>query len=427
MGYKADLSNDVKEAFRASGSSHVLAVSGLHVGIVYFIILFIFSFLGKRGRWFIIKQMLVLLSLWSYVYITGFPVSVIRAAFMLSIICIGNIFHRKGFTYNTLASAAFFILIINPFYFFDVGFQLSFSCVFSILFFQPKISKLFSPKFKPTRYVWNLFTLSIAAQLGAFPIALYYFGTFPTYFFISNLLILPFVGLIIYLGFSLTIVSLFVSLELNIFHHLFDFINILLQFTINAVMQLAYFFESLPLAVLTVNHISLLQLLLIFVALFTLTFYIINKRKILYVAFLLSIVLFSLSNKIQNLNIPPNQFIVYNNYTQSEMGYRINGNKIGLEKISDQVIKHPSASIFLLTENIYKSKTSDIILPVDYLIMSIDNSLSMLELYSFYKPKFVIIDASISRYAASKIKRECQKLNLPFHDISESGAFSINF
>lgn len=427
LGYKADLSNEVKEAFRASGTSHVLAVSGLHVGIIYIIIIFLFSFLGKRGRWHIVKQVLVLLFLWAYVYITGFSVSVIRAAFMLSIVSVGNIFHRKGLTYNTLACAAFFILIINPFYLFDVGFQLSFSCVFSILFFQPKISKLHTPKFKLTRYFWNLFTASIAAQLGAFPLSLYYFDSFPTYFLFSNLLILPLIGLIIYLGFTLTIVSSLAVFKLNVLHYLYNLIAYLLQIAISSVIQIAYYFESLPMAVMSVSQISLPQTVLIFVVIYMLTFYIITKRKTLYFMFLFSIVLFTLSNKFHQLNLPPNQFIVYNNYTQAEMGYRINGNKIALEVVTDQVVEHPSSSIFLLTKNIYKSKTSEIILPIDYLILSKDNSFSMFELYSFYRPKFVIIDSSISRYTVAKIIKECRELNLPFHDISESGSFSIYF
>ena len=136
LGYKADLSNALKQSFRATGTSHVLAVSGLHVGIVYFIIGSLFFFLKGKSKIFILKQVVVLLALWTYVFFTGMPVSVIRAAIMLTLFSIGSMFHKKGYSYNTLLVAAFFLLIINPLYLFDVGFQLNFISVFSIMFFN---------------------------------------------------------------------------------------------------------------------------------------------------------------------------------------------------------------------------------------------------------------------------------------------------
>jgi len=102
---------------------------------------------------------------------------------MLTIFCLGNMQQRKGFTYNTLAAAAFFILIFHPFSLFDVSFQMSFGAVVAILYFQPKLQALYAPKSSVLKYVWDLFTVSTAAQLGVFPLVLYYFGTFPTWFY----------------------------------------------------------------------------------------------------------------------------------------------------------------------------------------------------------------------------------------------------
>ena len=427
LGYKADLSNELKDAFRASGTSHILAVSGLHVGIVYLIILSVFSFLGKRGKRFVLKQILILLFLWGYVFITGMPVSVIRAAIMLSLFCVGSLFHKKGFTYNTLAVAAFLILIANPFYLFNVGFQLSFASVFSILFFQPKISNLYVPKLKISRYVWSLLTVTTAAQLGVFPFSLYYFGTFPTYFFVTNLLVLPFIGVIIYLGVSLTLVSLLLKFNLEFVHLIYELIAYLLQFSIKTVLQIVYFFESLPWSMLLTNQVSVVKLILILICLYTFSFFIIRKRAKMLILSLASVALFlllSLSNYFRN---PVNQFIVYNSFTQTEIAYYVEGQKIAIPDLSNQVIGHPTSKIILLTDNLYKSKKSDEFVEIDYLILASDNSFSMNELNSFFKPRKVIIDSSISRYAATKISNECQKLNIAFHDISDSGAYSINF
>lgn len=427
LGYKADLSHELKEAFRASGTSHILAVSGLHVGIVYLIIMSLLSFLGKRGRWFILKQILILLFLWGYVFITGMPVSVIRAAFMLSLFCIGSLFHKSGFTYNTLAAAAFFILLANPFYLFSVGFQLSFTSVFSILFFQPKLSNLFAPKLKISRYAWDLITVTTAAQLGVFPLTLYYFGTFPTYFFITNFLVLPFIGLIIYLGVSLTLFSFLLKFNLEFVQLIYELIAALLQFFIKTILQIVYFFESLPWSTLVSNQVSLPKLFLILIGLYTFAFFIFHKRTKMLIAFLISVSLFLLVNISSYFNKPIDQLIVYNSFTQTEIAYRIGGQKQPLYQFENQIIDHPTSTIVLLANNLYKSKKSEEFIEVDYLILASDNSFSMNELYSFFKPNKVIVDSSISSYAATKIINECQKLNIAFHDISDSGAYSINF
>lgn len=427
LGYKADLSDDLKEAFRASGTSHILAVSGLHVGIIYIIILSLFSFLSSRGKTFILKQILILLFLWGYVFITGMPVSVVRAAIMLSLLSVGSMLNRKGLTYNTLAVAAFFTLIINPNYLFDVGFQLSFAAVFSILFFQPKISKLFTPKYKASKYIWNLFTVSFAAQLGVFPLGLYYFGTFPTYFFITNLLVIPFIGIIIYSAVSLILFSLLSFLNIGLLQAVTKLIVLFMQFLIKTVLQIVYFFESLPMSVLDGHRISTLQLFLIFAILLSLTLFIIRRHANMLISLLVSIVLLLTTISFNYLKEPLNQFVVYNNYNEPEMGYIVNGIKTALPIYSNQTVPHPSANIVLLTENSYKSKISNLVLPVDILILTSDNSFSMMELIAFFEPKKVIIDSSIAGYSADKLKRECNKLDVPFHDISNSGAYSVNF
>jgi len=115
---------------------------------------------------------------------------------MLTIFCLGNMQHMRGFTYNTLAAAAFFILIFHPFSLFDVSFQMSFGAVVAILYFQPKLQALYAPKSSVLKYVWDLFTVSTAAQLGRLSTGPLLFGTFPTWFLFTNLLVVPLIGLL---------------------------------------------------------------------------------------------------------------------------------------------------------------------------------------------------------------------------------------
>ena len=200
-----------------------------------------------------------------------------------------------------------------------------------------------------------------------------------------------------------------------------------LQLTIKFVLHLIFFFESLPMATIDESHITFLQVCLIFIGLFSITFYILRKRASMLIVFLSSIALILSTSTFTYFKKPINQFVVYNSFDQPDMGYIIRDKKVALEGLSNKIIAHPSATVVLLTENLYKSKMSDKSISIDYLILSSDNSFTMNDLDFFFKPKTVIIDASISNYTAGKLKRECQKRDVAFYDISDSGAFSINF
>ncbi len=186
LGYKNALTDDLKESFSATGTVHILSVSGLHVGIIFFMISFLLGFIRKGSKYYWLRPALIILLLWVYAFITGLPVSVIRAGIMLTAFCVAEIAGKKRYSIHSLFIAAFFILLVNPFALFDAGFQLSFMSVLGILYLQPKVSGLIKTGNKFTGWIWQMFTVSVVAQLATFPICLYYFGTFPTYFFIAN-------------------------------------------------------------------------------------------------------------------------------------------------------------------------------------------------------------------------------------------------
>jgi competence protein ComEC len=301
LGYKNDLPENLQEAFRASGTAHVLAVSGLHVGIIYLVISVVFSFLGNKGKPYILQQCLIIIILWGYVFIAGMSASVVRATIMLTINCIGNIYNRKGFTLNTLCAAAFLILIYSPFTLFDISFQMSFGAVFSILFFQPKIQTLYNPSNKILKYIWNLSTVSLSAQLGVFPLILYYFGTFPTYFFVTNILVVPLIAMIIYT------VSPLIILNFPIFINsaFFDFIRTIFQWIVKTLIELTlnfvYFFETLPLSQLSDLNTSILQTILLVSFIFVFSNWVFTKRPRSFILSLSIVWILLLSSIIQKL------------------------------------------------------------------------------------------------------------------------------
>ncbi len=191
IGVKDYLDTEIREAYSAAGAMHVLAVSGLHVGIVYLLITIVFGSLKKIGWGRVCFVLISLAVIWCYALITGFSPSVMRASTMFSVIILGESSKRKSNIYNSLGLAAFILLLYNPYFVYEVGFQLSFVAVLGIVMFQPPIYRLVDSPNKFLDYLWAIVSVSIAAQLATFPLSLYYFNQFPTYFLLSNILIIP--------------------------------------------------------------------------------------------------------------------------------------------------------------------------------------------------------------------------------------------
>lgn len=192
LGIKNELDNDLQGAFSASGAMHVLAVSGLHVGIIYAIILLVFKKLRvdqRKGRWWIAT--ISILALWCYAFLTGLSPSVLRAVTMFSFIALAKARNCNSNIYNTLAASAFILLWYNPYLIMSVGFQLSYLAVFGIVYLQPKLYQLLNVNNYVLDKVWAITCVSLAAQLATAPLSMLYFHQFPTYFLISNLFIIP--------------------------------------------------------------------------------------------------------------------------------------------------------------------------------------------------------------------------------------------
>jgi competence protein ComEC len=206
VGDRSQLSSEVRERFSSTGTIHIMAVSGLHVGIIYGIFFLILRYQeNRRNRWLL--SVLALLSIWSFAAITGFAAPVQRACIMFTVLLLATLLNKQSNIYNSLAFSAFLILIINPMELFQAGFQLSYAAVLGIVFFQPRLYNLFEAKSWLIDKVWMLATISIASQLLTAPLILYYFNQFPTYFLVSNIIVVPLVPVILYLGFILLILA----------------------------------------------------------------------------------------------------------------------------------------------------------------------------------------------------------------------------
>ena len=207
LGYDDVMDDGIRQNYQRAGAMHVLCVSGLHVGVIYLILELLLKFLNKNRRLKIVKVVVLLLAVWMYALITGLAPSVMRAAVMISFIIVGNEVERDKDAYNTLAMSAVFLLLYNPGFLFEVGFQLSYAAVLGIVTFYWPFYRVIYIKNAFLSKLWSATAISLAAQLGTFPLAVHYFHFFPTWFLLSNLVILFFSTIIISTGMLFIVVS----------------------------------------------------------------------------------------------------------------------------------------------------------------------------------------------------------------------------
>lgn len=265
LGDKSMLDIETKNAFTNTGAMHILAVSGMHIGLILYLFLAVFGLFPKL---FTKKQatIFIVVFLWIYALITGFSASVIRAVLMFSILALSQISSKQHDSLNTLFFSAFILLIINPLYILDIGFQLSYLAMIGIFLFYPKIEKLIQVKTFILKELWQGTALGFAAQLMTTGISLFYFHQFPNYFVLSNLGLMFFSSIVMGLGFFLFAVKYVPVLS--------KFIGILLGFTVYFMYWIVQKIEEIPGAVaygyaLPFWIIVLMSLLFIFLILFT--------------------------------------------------------------------------------------------------------------------------------------------------------------
>lgn len=269
LGYRADLSDEILNIYSKTGTVHVLSVSGMHVGLLYLVLSHLLCFLNSTQTKKIIKTFLILCSIWFYTLLTGFSPSVLRASIMISVFITAKLFSKNINSYNIVAFAAFCLLLYNPFFIWDVGFQLSFMAVLGLVYLQPKIENCLQIKQPWLAKIWGITAMSLAAQLATYPFSVYYFHQFPLYFLLSNLFITLPAALIMYIG---VVILLF---KLNALGPLFEW---LLNFINMGLAQIA----QLPFSGITAIWLSKAELTLLCLSLilFIIAWDKINKRML---------------------------------------------------------------------------------------------------------------------------------------------------
>lgn len=448
LGSKDALHPELRQNYTTSGGMHILAVSGLHVGIIYMVLSLIFSFLDKNKYSKFLKVILIIVFLWLYAFITGLPPSVIRATIMFSMIALGNGLHHKAEIYNTIFASAFLMLLYNPDFLFDVGFQLSYCAVLSIVYFQPKISKAYYFKNKLLKWSWDLTAVSLAAQIGTAPLSLYYFHQFANYFVITNFVAIPFATIIIYTAVLLIVFSAFPILSVSI--------AFVLKWLLRMLNTSIEFIHDLPFSV-SLTTINAVQVLLCFATVILIAYYFSTKKFIAVFGALTVILVFVIINLSVNYKtLNSKKLIVYADNRNSHVDFivgknhavfttdSIEINEVGQnywlknklhykrEVITNSLISNGfigflGKRFYILDDSSLKGKTTENPIAVDYMIVANHAKPRFNEILECIQPRKVIVDKSISKWYADNIEQTCMEKGIKYYSVAKKGAFILNF
>lgn len=442
LGQRQDISKQLIADYSRAGAIHILAVSGLHVGIILLILMWFFKPLERFRKGKILKTFLVILFLWMFAFVAGLSASVVRAVTMFTFLAVGLSFRRKNIIEFSLVSSMFFLLIVKPMFLFDVGFQLSYLAVFGIVWLQPKLAEIYHPKIKIVNKFWRLLTVSMAAQVGVLPLSLFYFHQFPSLFWLSNLVIIPFLGAILIGGIVIIFLALIGFLP-QVLADLYGFvIDVMNSFVSWISHQEQFLWKEISLSLL------MMMVSYLFIILMVRFLSIKSPKNLIY--FLVSIFTiqcvfaFEFYQKKRK-----KEFIVFHKTRHSVLGFRkgkellvqhdvdsvafqksnlLTSYRIG-ENIS-QITKSKSFSIFkfeneviLLVDSLGAYQLSKLRKPI--VVLQYSPKINLIRLIKTLQPKQIIADGSNYKSYVKRWKKTCNQQKTPFFYTGKNGAYCI--
>ena len=451
IGYKDDLDKELVSAYSGAGVVHIIAISGLHLGIIYGLLNGVFLLWNKKRKSKWAKPIVIISGLWLFSLIAGSSASVLRSALMFTFIVIGDSLSRKVSIYNTLSASAFILLWYNPYWLWDVGFQLSYCAVLSIVIFYKHVYSLLFFNNKIADAIWKLNAITISAQLLTLPLTIYYFHQFPNYFLLANLVAIPLSSIIL--------IGEILLCALTIVPVAAEWLGWILEKLIFIMNSFIGWIDQLPGSVWNKLQIDLLQSILLFIATTgtCLGILIRNKKSLftglasLSIFFLIRLLSFSTCEQQQKLivyNIPGHlaiDFIQGRNYFfQGDSLLKTDGflknfhlePSRTLQRVAEtdilpgfiregNLLQFGSKKILLLDRN-FKLPRQEGKINIDLVIVSQNPSLKPKEVMKIFNIKKIIIDNSNNWWRINNWEEECRKAGLDFHRTDTEGAFVLN-
>ncbi|MDP4210317.1 MAG: ComEC/Rec2 family competence protein [Bacteroidota bacterium] len=462
IGATTELDNEVKQAYIASGTMHILAVSGMHVALLYWVLNMLLSFLDRNKYTRYLKFFLLLVAVWLYALLTGMGASILRASTMISFLIVGDALNRKSSIFNTLAASAFCLLVWNPFNLVDVGFQLSYLAVISIVIFHPFIYEWFEFDSWFGDQLWSMVAVTLAAQVLTTPISLFYFHQFPNLFLLSNVIMIPLSTVIMYFAMFLISSSGFGWIA-GVMGKVFNWLVWLLN-------KVVFTIEALPYALTKGVYITLADVVLCYLLIIFFTLYLLRKqvRFLNFSLFVMLVLLVSgVVGEYENRN--KHEVIVYNENNNSVIQFRNGGESIWLVNsfgdrtrkclerardamgsefnkvfIMDSVIRQSKgkglklqsglfvrgnfvqflSKTFVISDGTEFKDTSGCEIKTDLLLMRNASLYKSKKILAHYPASTVVLDASTSKFRVDKISSGLP-LNCNIYNVKKSGALIV--
>lgn len=452
IGYKEDLDKDLVQAYSNAGVVHIIAISGLHLGLIYWLLAWLFDRMPLVKRKPMVKLFFILAFLWLFSLLTGASPSVLRSAVMFTCMLIGKQFFKQSSVYNTLAASAFLLLCYNPYYCWDVGFQLSYLAIIGIIALQKPIGNLVFSKYAWVNKVWMMLAVTIAAQVATFPVCLFYFHQFPTLFFITNLIAVPLSTIILF--------AEMILLAISWIHPLAIITGKIIAWMIGLMNYIMLFCDRISWSLWDGIPANLLTTILLYLFIICVCSWLILQQKRYYKLALFCLIGFSGAHAWLKWNSAHQKKIIIYNIPQKQAIDFIAGKQFCFAGDSSLQIAgmlqnfhlKPSRVTYQVTESKYKlqalyqyslgwiffgkkilqvngptrfnSITEKI--PVDILLISNNPTIKISQLITAVRPTITIFDASNSLWKIEGWKKECSALALPCFSIPDQGAFILD-
>lgn len=444
LGYKQDLDKDLLQAYANTGIVHIIAISGMHLGLIYWILYQLVRPLRRTKKLSGLAPLFILAGLWLFALLTGAGPSILRSAIMFSCIVIGQSLSRRPMIYNSLAAAAFLLLCWQPAWLWDAGFQLSFTAVLSILVFARPVYNCWYIRNKPADYIWKMLSVTLAAQVLTTPVSIFHFHQFPVYFLLANLVAIPLSTIVIFLEIFLCLLAPFPVLA--------SLTGITTEWLITLMNRFAAAIARLPYAVWGGLQISFVQLLLLYFFIASIScIFLARIRQAVWPALLCVLLFFLLRDQSFSDSYRNRLLIVYNIPGQSLVDF-ISGRYCVAVGDPLQAVAQRSRSVFrvMVTDSLpslsrfgpcYQFYGRRVIVldsvsslpaapPADettLIILTRNSRYGLSELSAAFRCKHFVADGSNQRSRVRKWEKEARGAGLDCYYVGDKGAFVMNF
>lgn len=449
IAYKDDLDKTLVQSYANTGVVHIIAISGLHLGLVYWLLATLLNPIGRYTKMKWIKPLGVIAGLWLFSLLAGASPSVLRSAVMFSFLVAGELFGKRTNAINNLAASAFLLLCFNPFWLWDAGFQLSYAAVLSLLVFMKPVYQLFTIKNKWLDLLWKMNAVTLSAQILTIPICIFYFHQFPNAFLLTNLIAVPLSSLILFLELALCAVA---SLD-----KIASLLGQVLEWLLYSMNYFIEYVSHLPFAVWEHLYLSLSQTILLYILVSSVSAWLFTKSKTYFIASIVMLSAFFSSRMIHITETSRQKKLVVYNIAKKQAADIFIGNKHIF--IGDSLVDNNSSSalsplyINRLQLNaikddtlvmkfgfVYKIRTTTLLffsagykinpgadkIKVGILCISNNPITNPKEVLSSIETGQIVLDASNNYKTVLNWRKEAAILGIPCHSVVDNGAFVIN-